>query len=51
MEKDLEINLKITETLSKLNSANKEDVGGTKRNYVKRQQELLYKKYLKKLQV
>ena len=52
VEKDLEINLKITETLSKLNSANKEESShSNKRTYVKRQQELLYRKYLKKLQV
>ena len=52
VEKDLEINLKITECLSKLNRHNHEkNEHNEKRRYIKRYQESLYHKYLKKIQV
>jgi len=51
VEKDLEINLKITECLSKLNRHNHEkNEHSEKRRYIKRYQESLYHKYLKKIQ-
>ena len=51
VEKDLEINLKITECLSKLHKNNHETKHYDKRKYIKKYQEQLYHKYLKKIQV
>ena len=58
VEKDLEINFKITECLSKLNrdkvrKSSKSSINGEyeRRKYAKRHQETLHQKYRKKIQV